>query len=114
MHEPDWGEIIPRLQIFYKGDPDRWLHMPIKFLGPYIAMHPILQAEEALQDITNIAVGTGSLKKEDIKEIMRELRSQANERTPRQRLSIRRDKAALAAMGIQVVEIKKNGTVSAR
>lgn len=113
------GEEIPRLQRFYSGGKvTNWLHVPLELVNACIIMKPIIEAEESLQHIKNIAVGTGSLKKEDSKEIMSELERQANERTPpggaRQGLNIRRDKTALAAMGIQVVDVgtkvKKNGT----
>jgi|GEM_PF-6155107 len=56
---------IPYLQRFYGGDPERWFHMESWMLELYITELPRVQAREALWQVRNIALGAGTIRKEE-------------------------------------------------
>lgn len=70
-------------------------------------MLPILQAEESLNRITETAVGTGSLKKDEREKVMRELQRRADERKQKRTVDTNVKMAQLASMGIEVVDLRK-------
>lgn len=54
--EVDWGELVPRLQAFYGGDPERWFNLPLWALTAYLKMLTPLKAEQQLLLIEAVAV----------------------------------------------------------
>ena len=73
-------------------------------------MLPCLTAEESLRRVTEIAVGTASVKKEESSRIMRQWQRDADRKKERHVLSLRRDKGVIEAMGIKVeIRERKDG-----
>ena len=84
----DPGEIIARLQRFYGGgDPWRWLKLPTPLVQAYLTMIPRLQAEEALAQVTIVAVGSGSLGKSENRRIVRAWRRQSEAQSTRNQIT---------------------------
>lgn len=87
-----------------------WFNIPSKIVNAYAAMMPVLDAEEQLTRINNTAIGTGSMKKEDSKRIMRQLSESVNNRKQKPEVSNASKLMALSCMGIQVVDLRKKKT----
>jgi len=64
--------VIARLQAYYGGDPMTWLRVPTGILHAYVAMLPRLKNEDRMSDAEVIAVGTGTMDKNDRKRVLRE------------------------------------------
>lgn len=54
--EVDWGEVVPRLQAFYGGDPEAWFNLPVWALTAYLKMLSRLSAERQLLAIEAASV----------------------------------------------------------
>ena len=67
----------------------------------YAAELPKLEAHESLRRMTEIAVGTGSVKPEESRRIVRSWEGQADREPPRRTFA---DLRAAADMGIEVVK----------
>ena len=87
MRRDDWGELIPRLVARYGGDAMTWLdRTPRAIVRACLLMLPRLQAEESLLTSQRIAVGTGSMKSADSRQItsgwIRAMRNQGTSMAP--------------------------------
>jgi len=60
-----------------------------------------LIAEESLQQITNVAVGSGTLKKEASRSVVNKLRRDLIQREPRKKMTKAQQKQILESMGIR-------------
>jgi hypothetical protein len=65
-------------------------------------MLPRIQAEESLRHVSEIAVGTGSLKSADRRSILKEWQQAMWDKKIRKKLSIDQQKIMLAAMGVKL------------
>jgi len=72
-------------------------------------MLPVLQGEEAMRWATAIAVGTGSLKKEESQRIMREWRQGSHPQRAQQPKTMNEHMAMVASFGITTVMITDSG-----
>jgi hypothetical protein len=99
--------VIATLQTTYGGDPMGGLRMPFSVLNAYVAMLPRMVARGALNRVTEHALGAGSMKQHQAKEILRAWRREARERPSGQisRPSREDHHAALRSMGIEVEEV---------
>ena len=99
--------MIPRLQRFYGGNPERWHEIPVWLLVAYNAMLPRLQAEETLAQLGLMQAGGGRHTAEkDLKAYVRNLERQARggwEPRARRLKSL----SSLRSLGIQVVRTPK-------
>lgn len=88
--------MIARLQQFYGGDPRGWTRLPLALLQAYMANMPILRAETSLLHVSELAIGTGSAKKEDSRHQISAWRRAATKRgsvvkpTPEERVELMR------------------------
>lgn len=97
-----WSEILPQLTRFYGISPQVWwTEIPIGTIRAYLAMLPRLDAQESQLAVTRAALGTGSIKPEDARPIMRawdELANQGQRQKP-----VKATLDMLPALGIDVV-----------
>lgn len=68
---------MARLQRFYGGDPERWLHLPSALVRCYARAVPRLDAGEMLQRVTASALGMGNVPKDEASRILGSLRDDA-------------------------------------
>lgn len=95
------------LQAFYAGsDPLAWLQIPLKWLRAYIDQLPRLQAQQSMQRVTEIAIGTGNMEKRDKERILRQWERQIHIVREKQTPSREQRALVLATMGIPMVEFK--------
>lgn len=73
----------------------------------YVVMMPIIEAEESLINIIEIAIGTGSLTPEETKKRYKQFQVQANERKRERVIPENIQNALLASMGMAVVDMRK-------
>lgn len=87
--------------------------MPVRWLNAFIEMMPAIEAQESLNQIKVLGVGTGSYKKGDARSTINEWRRAESRMTERQATKMPKDvrgkKEMLKAMGIAVEVNKKNG-----
>jgi hypothetical protein len=79
--EVDWGDIVPRLQAFYGGDPLAWFNAPAWALTCYLKMLPALAAEQQLRTIE--AVSVPHMKQEAVGRLVGRLGRQARRERPK-------------------------------
>lgn len=88
--------MIPRLQRFYGGDPERWLEIPVPVLAAYAEMYLRLDAEDRQARITDTGLGFGNVEETEAREVMATLaRLTGRKARPA-------DRGELAAMGIAI------------
>jgi hypothetical protein len=59
-----------------------WLHTPLPVVASFAAMLPRLEAEDSMRRATEIAVGTGSLKRDALSKVRRDWQRAAAGRAP--------------------------------
>ena len=75
----EWHELVPRLQRFYgAADPLVWLRMPHGVLADFAAQMSAIAAQESLRRVSEVAVGSGSLKRADARRTLRQWHREAN------------------------------------
>lgn len=92
--------MIPRLQKFYAGDPERWWQMPVALLRVFVRMLPQLMAEHALQETRQHMIASGNMKPSSAESIIRQWERAAQIEEPVQKLDEETKRAALPQMGI--------------
>lgn len=93
--------MIARLQRFYGGSPQDWFYnVPIGLLFAYMEALPAVYASEQLNDATAVALGSGSIKQNDQKQIMQNLQQQAEKFVTKTAVPV--DASALSEAGISV------------
>jgi hypothetical protein len=92
--------LIPELQVFYHGDPERWLEVPEPLLSAYVEMLPILRAEAALASLTIGGLVMGGTSGLEAQAIIAQWQRLARHKPEKQTAS----PAMLAEMGIRYIE----------
>ena len=91
------------MQRFYGGGVQSWLSCNIILLQKYINSIKKLKARESLMKITEVAVGTGSLKIENIRKILHDLKKDAfPNKTNKKKLTKSQQQFMLASMRIKL------------
>lgn len=65
--------MIPRLQRFYGGDPERWLEIPSWLFWVYARMEPVLFARESIHRINETSAAYGTMEEQGRREFQRNL-----------------------------------------
>lgn len=99
------GETVARLQRFYGGEPAAWLDLPGWLLRAFGELLPVLRAEEALEAVSVLAVGTGAARRQDAQAAIRRWHREASRAGGGEdvRTSPEGARNLMAAMGIGVV-----------
>lgn len=94
--------MIPRLQCFYKGEPDSWLRIPRVLLSAYVRMLPRLEAQQEMRMVR--ACSSPYLEQADRKKYLGELEREQHggKKRPIQQVNL----AQLAMAGVTVREVK--------
>lgn len=93
--------MIARLQRFYGGPPADWLYnVPMGLLFVYQKALPAVHANEQINNATAVALGSGSMKRDDQKQVLQSLQQQAEKFVTRTAVPI--DASALSEAGINV------------
>ena len=77
-----------------------WFHMPLGVVTMYLGNLRKLEGERSLNSVAIVAMGTGSMDKNDRRNVLRQWRTDG----PVRRLTPEERKANMAAVGIVVVE----------
>jgi hypothetical protein len=80
--------------------------MNVVYVLAHIIKLPQLRAEESLQMITDIAIGTGAMKKEVRRSVLNRLYREVRENRPREKKSKEEQEAILRNMGIRFEHVK--------
>lgn len=104
--DTDWGELIARLSRFYPGiSPIDWLERtPVAVLRAYLVMIPRLSGEESVRAANVVAVGSGTLERDDRRSLVA---SWTNHQRRDRRDTAPTDPTALASVGIGVRVVTK-------
>lgn len=97
---------MPRLVRFYGGSPlDWWARIPLGLIRPCVESLPGLMAEESFLEVERIALGSGTLKKDDSQRIVERWQNAltAGEDAPKGKTMSDQE---LASMGLGVRKVK--------
>jgi hypothetical protein len=81
--------------------------VPLWLVNVYAEMIVVLQAEEAMEQVTLAALAAGSLDHEEAKRIYKDLQRAAKVEAPKRQTSAAAFKQTVAMMGLEVVDVQK-------
>jgi len=98
--------MIARLQLFYGGSPQDWVKIPLCLVRAYIKMIPRLRAEQALNNISEVMLGSGTMEHRAAQGALRDLQMEAQgESSEPRKLTEEERVQAIRSQGLFEVEV---------